>query len=74
VEIYQSTLFVVAVVVVVFDVGLCFVTADDDYDYDSGGGGSGNLVSQPLLRSGLLNRSLRIHGMLMLHCSMPSCW
>jgi len=69
-EIYQSALFVVVVVV-----GLCFVTADDDYyDYDGGGGGSGNLVSQPLLRSGLLNRCLRIYGMLTLQSRMPSFW
>ena len=61
-------------VIVVF-VGFCFVAVvDDDYDYDGGGGGSGNLVSQPLLGSGSLNRCQCIYGMLTLHNSMPSYW
>ena len=65
--IYQSTLFVI--------VGLCFVAVvDHDYDYDGGVGGSGNVVLQPLMRSRLSNRCLRIYGMLTRHSSMPSCW
>ena len=69
-EIYQCTLFVIVV-----SVSFCFVAlVDNDYDYDDRGGGSGNLVPQRLLRSGLLNRCLRIYGMLTRHSIMPSCW
>jgi hypothetical protein len=82
-EIYQSALFVVVVVVVGGGDGgggggggFCFVAVVDyHYDiYDGGGGGSSNLVAQPLMRSGLLNRCLRIYEIVTLHSRVPSCW